>query len=253
MPPFLLSSLPLPFRLGLLCLVLVLAGGLLVSAEHLHKHHENRDGRPGLTLDDLVGAYHGIQSKAPLLLSLDRGHPKDLPAADQEALRRWLALPDLAQAYDDTKAGDRAPAEILDKRCLSCHSRDSKDGDGIGKKVPLQYWDDVKKQAESRAVEPNALPIMVASLHTHALGMGTVTVLAMLLAAVTRWSRKLSGMLALGAGVGLLCDLACWLPSRSIEALVPVLAGSGAVWMTCTAGLLVLVGLELVVPGKRTG
>lgn len=250
MPTFRLSSLPLPFRLGLALVVLVLMFGLAMSSTHLFLHHENRDGRAGLTLDDLTGVYHGIQAKAPLLLSLDRGHPEKLPPADREALTKWLAMPDLAQAYDDTKAGDRAPAEILDRQCLSCHARDAKEGDGIGKKLPLEYWDDVKAQAQSRSVEPNAIGIVIASAHTHALGMGGLTIAAMLLALLTRWSCRLLGALTLASGLGLLLDLACWLPSRSIEALVPVLAASGGLWMTST-GLLLLATLgELLLPAR---
>ncbi|MBM4062868.1 MAG: hypothetical protein FJ265_17505 [Planctomycetes bacterium] len=251
MPPFPLSSLPLPFRLGLAAVVLVLLGGLAVSASHLWLHHEKRDGRAGLTLDDLTGAYHGIQAVAPILLSLDRGHPEQLPAAERDALRRWLGLSDLAVAYDDTKAGDMAPAEILDRRCLSCHARDAKDGDGIGKKVPLEYWDDVVKQAESRVVQPNEVPIVVASAHTHALGMGSLTVVAILLAAGSRWSRRGTGALALLAGLGLCVDLACWLPAREFALLVPVLAGAGGLWAGCTGALLLAVLGDLLLPAPR--
>jgi hypothetical protein len=253
MPPFLLSSLPRPFRFGLACVVLVLLYGLGVSATHLHRHHANRDGQPGLTLDDLTGVYHGLSAKAPLLRSLERGHPEDLPPADAESLRRWLAQPDLAQVYDDTKLGDRAPAEILDRQCLRCHARAAKDGDGIGKKVPLEYWDDVKAQAEGRAVEPNTVEIVVASAHTHALAMGSLSVVAMLLALGTRWPRRLTGALAAVAGAGLLVDLTCWLPARSFAGLVPVLAAAGAAWAASTALLLLLVLAELVRPARGAG
>lgn len=215
-PPFHLSSLPLPFRLGLACLVLVLLYGLAVSSAHLFLHHENRDSRPGLTLDDLTGVYHGLSAEAPLLRSLERGHPEGLPPADQEALRRWLALPDLAQAYDDTKLGDRAPAEILDRQCLRCHARAAVDGEGIGKRIPLEYWDDVKAQAEGRAVEPNAGAIVVASAHTHSLAMGSLSVVVLLMVFCTRWPRSLTGLLAAVAGLALLVDMACWLDRKSV-------------------------------------
>lgn len=249
--PFRLSSLPLSFRMGLCCLVLVLLYGLGVSASHLWLHHEKRDGRPGLELDDLTGAYAGIEAKAPLRLSLERGHPDDLPPADRAALQQWLQGADLAQAYDDTKAGDRAPAEILDRRCLSCHARAATAGDGIGKQVPLEYWDDVRALAQSRNVEPNAMPIVVASAHTHALGMGSLTVVAVLLAAATRWPRRVTGWLALLAGLGLLVDLACWLPARDLPALVPVLAAAGTVWIAGTAALLLAVSMDLLLPAQQ--
>jgi hypothetical protein len=252
-PPFVLSSLPRPFRGGLACLVLVLLYGLGVSAAHLFLHHENRDSRPGLTLDDLTGVYHGLSAQAPLLRSLERGHPAGLPAADAEALRRWLALPDLAQGYDDTKLGDRAPAEILDRQCLRCHARGATDGDGIGKRIPLEYWDDVKAQAEGRAVEPNAAGIVVASAHTHALAMGSLSVAVVLLAFCTRWPRRLTGLLAAVSGLALLVDLLCWLPARGAAGLVPVLAAAGAAWLASTAVLLLLVLGELVLRDRGLG
>ena len=51
-----LLSQPLGIRLGLTGLILVLLGGLYASALHMAHHYENRDERPGLTLDDLEGA-----------------------------------------------------------------------------------------------------------------------------------------------------------------------------------------------------
>ena len=67
-----LFSLPRSFRFGLGCLVVVLLFGLGTGAAHLVLHHENRDAEPGLTLDDVRGAYHGIRAEAPLLKALDR-------------------------------------------------------------------------------------------------------------------------------------------------------------------------------------
>ena len=237
------------FRLGLTCLVLVLLGGLVAAATHLWQHHEMRDERPGLTLDDLTGAYHGIRAKAPLLTALERGHPDDLEAADHDALLAWLTGDRLTEDYDSLTLGDRAPAEILDRHCLECHARDAQDP--IGKQLPLEYWDDVKAVAFSREVAPTSSEIVISSAHTHALGMGTMSVIALLLAWATRWPRGLVGLLSLGSGLGLLCDLGSWLPSREAAWLVPVLAASGAIWMTATALLLVLVLADLWLPRQR--
>ncbi len=68
--PIQLSQLPFSFRLGITLLVLVLFGGLAASMRHLVSHHENRDERPGLSLDDLTGAYHGMTSTAALIPAL---------------------------------------------------------------------------------------------------------------------------------------------------------------------------------------
>jgi hypothetical protein len=251
-PTFRLVDLPWSARLGLAALVLVLLGGLAASAAHLFVHHENRDERPGLSLDDLTGAYHGIRTRAPLLVALEAGHPDDLPAAEREGLLAWLGSADLAAGYDDLELGDRAPAEIVDRRCLRCHARQATEGDEIGKRVPLEYWDDVRSLAVSRDVTPTAAEIVLASLHTHALGMGTLSVIAILLACATRWRRGLVGALALLSGLGLALDLAAWLPARDAAFLVPVLALAGGTWISATGALLLLGLVDLLRPGKAT-
>lgn len=252
--PFLLSSLGWHTRIGLSLLVLVLLGGIAASATHLVIHHENRDERPGLTIDDLTGAYHGIRARAPLLVALEAGHPEDLPAADREGLIEWLGLDAeaITAGYDDLTKGDRAPAEIIDRQCLRCHARQAEEGDGIGKEVPLEYWDDVRAIAFSREVEPTAREIVIASAHTHALGMGSLSIIAALLALLTRWRRGLVGGLILLSGLGLSVDLGSWLPARDAAWLVPALAAGGLIWMTGTVALLLLVLAELWLPAPRS-
>jgi hypothetical protein len=244
-----LVELPLGFRVGFTFLCLVLGGGLVASATHLVGHHENRDERPGLSMEDLTGAYHGVKVVAPMLTALERGHPEDLAEPERDILLGWLRGDRISEDYDNLDLGDASPAEILDRACLSCHSRQSEDP--IGQEVPLEYWDDVEKLSFSRELSPVSTEILVASAHTHALGMGVVTLAIGLLALFTRWPSKLTGALFALAGLGLAADLACWFLARSSAALVPVLAASGGLWMACTALLLAVVLADLWLPARR--
>ncbi|GAB4161225.1 MAG: hypothetical protein Fur0037_27900 [Planctomycetota bacterium] len=248
-----LRLLPGPFRFALFCLVLVFGFGLATGAWHLVLHHEGRDGKAGFSIGDVVGAYAGIRVEAPIGKALGRGHPEGLPPAEKDALSRWLSSDSLDRGYDDERLGELSPAWILDRRCLSCHSRQAKRGGSIGKDMPFDYWDDVKIAALSRTVEPTAVPIVVASAHTHALAMGSLTAVVLLLSLGTGFSRRLIGAIAAGSGVGLLIDLACWLPSRELPWLVPVMVGAGGLWFSCSALLLAAIAVELLSPSRRSG
>lgn len=250
-PGLRLAALPLPLRLGLAAVVLVLLGGLVASAAHLHAHHAPRDQRPGFSLDDLVGAYHGIRTRAPLEVALERRHPEELAPADRDVLLAWLRGGKVAETYDAEALGARAPAEVLARACLECHARNATQGEGIGRTVPLEYWDDVRAVAFGREVLPTDAPLVLASAHTHALGMGSLTAVTILLVLGTRWPRRGLGWLILAAGVGLVLDLATWLPAREAAWLVPVLAASGAAWAMCTGSLILLVLLDLLLPLRR--
>jgi hypothetical protein len=250
-PPLLLHRLPWLGRIGLSLLLLTVAGGLVASAGHLVLHHRDRDETPGLSMQDIRGVYHGVTAASPMLAALQRGHPEDLPAAERDALVGWLQGDRISERYDSLDLGDAAPAEVIQRRCLGCHARGAAQGGGIDQHVPLDYWDDVKAIAFSRHVEPNDAAIVVASAHTHALGMGSLSLVLCLLAMLTRWPPLVVSLLVLASGAGLLVDLSSWLPARSLPQLVPLLVGGGAAWMASTALLLALVLLDLWLPAPR--
>ncbi len=247
-PAPLLRSLPVLGRLGLSLLLLVILGGLVASASHIVLHHQNRDERPGLSLADVEGVYHGVQATAPLLTALRRDHPPDLPAAERTALLDWLASDHISESYDNLDLGENAPAEILDRACLQCHARNAEDP--IGQSIPLEYWDDVRGVAFSRNVEPMAEEILVASAHTHALGMGALSLVLCLLAALGRTPPLLTGLLMLGSGAGLALDLGSWFLARDTVALIPVLIAGGIAWLASTALLCLVLLLDLWLPRR---
>lgn len=247
---FRLHELSRSARTGLSFLLLTVLGGIAASGLHLIGHHENRDERPGLSMDDLEGAYHGVRTTAPMVAALDRRHPDDLAEADRALLLQWLAGDRISENYDNLELGENAPAEVLDRACLGCHSRQAERGEGIGQRVPLEYWDDIVKLAFSRDVEAVAPEILVASVHTHALGMGSLSLVLGLMALCTRWRSGLIGALLCACGLSLFCDLGAWGLAREHAFLVPVIAVSGAVWMASAVALAGLTLAELWWPAK---
>jgi len=187
-----LRSLGVLMRLGVSLLVVTLLGGYAVSGVHLMWHHENRDERPGFTIDDVRGAYHGITSRAPLLVALEDGHPDELtdtpmPEGDRRTLIDWVRSGRIDEDFDNYGAfEDYPPADILFDNCVSCHTRDAS-GPDAAPAVPLKYLDDVRAVSVSREVKPNSRQIVATSLHTHAPTMSIVLLVVAGLGAMTRW------------------------------------------------------------------
>jgi hypothetical protein len=238
-----LRELPVAARAGLSGVLVTLLGGFAASGAHLVAHHAERDGVSGLSLDDLRGAYRGLLSPSRMLVALEGGHPEDLAASNRRALLAWLRGSRISEDYDNLDLVEAAPAEILARECRRCHARDAKEGEGIGRTAPLEFWDDVKRLAFSRDVRPTPLPILAASTHTHALALGTVTLLVGALAWLTSWPRRALHPALLLLGVSLALDFAAWWLSRVHGAFVLLLAGAGAIYN----GLAVLLLLAILV------
>lgn len=244
-----LRALPFLVRIGLSGVVAALALGLWASLEHVREHHQNRDGQSGVSREDLLGAYHGVSVPAPLVTALERGHPDALAGADRAALLDWLRGPDVSQRYDDPDLGERAPAELIGAACLSCHARRATAGDGIGERVPLEYWDDVAKLAQPKELAATPRAILVTTTHTHALALGTLSAIVGALLLATRFG-KLRELLAAAIGVGLAADLASWWLVRGSASWLWLLIGGGALYAAATALALVLVFAELWLPRR---
>jgi len=225
-----LRELPLGARVGLSGVLLVLIGGFAASGAHLLEHHAGRDDEPGLSLDDLRGAYHGVRTPARMIVALEAGHPEDLPGGSRRALLEWLRGSRISEDYDNLDLGDAAPAEIVARRCKNCHARSAAEGDGIGRSVPLEFWDDVKRFAFSRDIRPTPTSILAASTHTHALALGTLTIVVGALAWLTSWPRRLVHAALALFGLSLAIDVAAWWLARLDPIFVLVLAGAGAAY-----------------------
>ena len=250
-----LRNLHLFARLGLTGLVLTLALGLFASMVHLVNHYEGRDGVPGLTLDDIRASYHGLNRPAALVVSLEDGHPEDLDESDRAALLAWLASDRVSDNFDSLDLGDDAPAEIIARSCLECHSRTANPpaSQSAAKRIPLDYWDDVRKYAFARSVPATPREIVLVSMHAHAPAMGTMSIAVALLAFASIFPRWLTGGLVGVMGVALIADLSSWLLARNNEGFVYVIVGAGAAYTVSTTLLLALVLLEFWRPKRGSG
>jgi len=244
-------------RFGLTCVLLVMLGGMLASAAHMYVHHSVRDEQPGLTMDDLRGAYHGVRTVAPMLSALQRDHPWEyevdeadrLLPEEREALLEWLNSDRLSDDYDNLDLGDAAPAEIIARTCLSCHTREASVANACPE-IPLEYFDDVMAVSISREINPTSLDILTISTHTHALSLATLTIIVIALALFTRLPRVVVSVLAFLMGAGLLADLgAQWLMRWHVEFVWVLLIG-GLIYGGLTSLTILAVIIDLWLPKR---
>jgi hypothetical protein len=234
-------------RLALTILAITVLGGSAASGWYLRTHHDNRDERPGFTIDDIRAHYHGIQSKAPMLLALERGHPEGLDPVATKALTQWLKSDTIRQDYDNFDLGDFAPETIIAENCIDCHSADAS-GPGTFPSLSLRYFDDVMDVSVSREINPVDIKVLAASLHAHTLGLAALTLITVLLLALTRLPGSITGLIASATAIGLFLDLGAWLLTRTWEPGVYLIIGGGFVYQAGMILSLLVVIADLWIP-----
>ncbi|MBX3323798.1 MAG: hypothetical protein KF757_12495 [Phycisphaeraceae bacterium] len=237
-------------RLALTLLALLVVFGCAASGLYMKKFQENRDERPGFTFDDIRAHYHGLTTYPPMLKALESGHPPELPQRERDALISWLKSDRLAQDYDNFDLGDLAPEEIIVGNCVSCHARSATGPDAMPK-MSLEYFDDVRALSISRTIKPVDEKILYASLHTHVLGLASLTIVVLGLLALTRLPGVIVGLVSVVTAVGLCADLGAWVPARQHAVLVEVILVGGIAYQIGLVAALVLVVCDLWWPKAR--
>jgi len=245
-----LGSMPYLFRIGIAFLVLTLLGGYVVSGLHLRWHYDNRDEVPGLTMNDIVGAYHGVQTPSPLISALESGHPDTIEDFERTALLDWLKSDRVSQDYDNLDLGDEAPSEIIAVRCLDCHTRGAS-GEDAYPTVPLEYWDDIQKIAVSKDIQPAGEEIVATSQHVHAPMMAIVLIVLGLLGMMTRFRPGFIGLVVCVSGLGLLVDMAGWWITRDVAGFAYAIVIGGGLYAIGTTVVGLIVVLDCVLPIRK--
>ena len=245
-----LRDLPAAMRAGISALLLVIVGGLAASATHLIWHHENRDDTKGVSYTDIAGAYHGVTAEAPLVRALNRNHPPELPEASRKILLDWLASGRISEDYDNIDLGDNTPGAIIAANCVSCHASDA--SDPVARKIPLKFFDDVKRQAFAKNIQPTDIKILAASTHTHALALGTLSLILAALTIATRFSRGIGAILIAVGGIALLVDIGAWWLARDNAMWVKAIFIAGPSYAIATGLSCVLVLADMWLPKSRS-
>ncbi len=130
------QELPSSTRVLFTAALLVLSTGYLFALLYLYESHSGRDGKPGLSVNDVVIAYSGSKESTRLESALRGPMASMLPANEANHLITWIH-----GGLEKAKFGPEI-AQIMEKRCLACH-------DGSNPHIPnLITYDDLVEVAQ---------------------------------------------------------------------------------------------------------
>lgn len=256
--PFTTRKLPFAGRLSLTLVLAILGGGYISSFLFMVDHHQNRDGREGLSKVDIEGIYSGTV-RPPIFADLLRdGHPTEhdseaaLDETDREVLLEWLTGENIAANWSNIDFGDGygSPQEIVGMACASCHGAAAP---AERRAEPeLDDWSDYQEIALEKEIKSNEVSVLLATTHTHAIGMGTVTLLMVLLGHATRLRAWVVALASIAASAGLLLDLISWWLARLSSIWTSGIILGGAAHAIGMALLFLFVFIDLWMPMGTT-
>jgi hypothetical protein len=147
------SELPLSMRTLYTATLIVLGIGYLFAMIQIYEVDAGRDGKPGLSADDIAIAYSGNKTATKLESALSGPMSGMLPGDERASIIGWVHHGLDRAEYD---AGIKP---IIDRRCLACH-------DGSNPHIPnLNGYDNLTQVAQIDTGMSLASLVRVSHIH----------------------------------------------------------------------------------------
>jgi len=209
-----LERLPIHYRVLFTGFLLTIGVGLLMAGAQIMMTHGKADGKPGLSMDDIVYSYYGNRNGSKLQTMLN-GQMKPMAPDDVRfELVKW--------AQDGAPLSDwnAEIKPIVDKYCTSCHHADSSLPD-------FNIFENVRKVAEIDKGESYTQLTRVS--HIHLFGISFIFFFVGWIFALSEFPQKWKWILIATPFAFLILDvLSWWLTKASpVFALLTMLGGIG--------------------------
>jgi len=201
--------------------LLLMGVGYLMALTYLYTSHQGHDGKPGLSVQDIVDNYYGNRSGTRLEAAIRGPMAGYIQLQDRHVIVEWLK--------SGAPEKDYAPRihPILEKTCLNCHTPAS------GLNIPdLSSYDGLRKMAEVDTGE--SVHTLMRLSHIHLFGIGLVAFgIGMIFryAALSPWVKN---TLLLLPFIAIFADILAWFLTKwdPVYAYTVIVAGAtlGAAW-----------------------
>lgn len=196
--------------------LLSIALGYLFSLGQVFVTHQGRDGQPGLSIADIVIAYHGSPEQTRLAAAINGPMAANLKSpADKAVILSWIDSGATEALYDSQIA------PILQRDCQGCHSPAS------GMNVPpLTRYPEVVKLTE--ADRGASIPSLIRVSHIHLFGIAFILFFVgklFVLCDMPVWLKRLTIGIPF---ISMLTDILAWYLTRQTPEFAYMLVISGA-------------------------
>ncbi len=195
--------------------LLTIGLGYLFALTHLYFSHSSRDGKPGLSVDDVMIAYYGSHDHSRLGAAINGPMEPNLRSkADKLVILKWLQDGKSEDEYLDKVA------PILERDCLRCHRPT------INHDIPdLSSYPAVLEVADANGA---SLPALVKVSHIHLFGIAFILFLIGKIFILTELSPTVKRTVVAIPFVAMVIDILSWYVTTFIPWFAYVVVFAGA-------------------------
>jgi len=195
--------------------LLTIGLGYLFALANLYYTHQGRDGKPGLSVDDVMIMYHGSHAQTRLGAAVNGIMEANLKyKSDKEVILRWLQEGAEQAGYTTTIA------PILNRDCIMCHTP------SINPSLPnLTNYAGVLEVSRAGGGAP--LPVLIRVGHIHIFGIAFILFFIgklFILCEMNVYFKRIAVVIPFAA---MLLDVLSWFITKTIPEFAYVVIGSG--------------------------
>ncbi len=203
--------------------------GYIVALINMYYTHQGRDGKPGISIEDIVISYHGSHDQTRLGTAINGIMEPNLRyKSDKEVILKWIS----SGAEEPEYQQNIAP--ILNRDCVHCHNP------AINPSLPnLTNFNGVSEVTRSGGA---TLPALIRVSHIHLFGIAFILYFIGRIFILCEMNIYIKRVAVVIPFVAMLLDVLSWFITKRFSGFAYVVVLSGAL-MGISMGLQILMSI----------
>lgn len=195
--------------------LLTISLGYLMALANLYYTHQGKDGKAGLSIEDVVISYHGSNAQTRLGTAISGIMEPNLKVkSDKDVILSWI------QNGADEQPYNEKIAPILNRDCIICHTPT------INPSLPdLTSFKSVAEAAHTRGA---TIPLLIRVSHIHIFGIAFILFFIGKVFILCDINVMLKRVIVVIPFAAMLLDVLSWFLTKAHPSFAYVVVGSGA-------------------------